>query len=40
MQWVAENPQYLDVPFYVGGDGYSGIIVPLITKLVVEGTFI
>lgn len=37
MQWVAENPQYLEVPFYVGGDGYSGIIVPLITKLVIEG---
>ncbi|CAO2813560.1 unnamed protein product [Amaranthus hypochondriacus] len=37
LKWVGENPQYLEVPFFVGGDGYSGITVPLITKLVVEG---
>ncbi|KAL2945256.1 Serine carboxypeptidase-like 18 [Bienertia sinuspersici] len=37
MQWVAENPQYLKVPFFVGGDGYSGIIVPLITQLIIKG---
>ncbi|KAH9623270.1 hypothetical protein KSS87_009544 [Heliosperma pusillum] len=37
MKWLEEHPQYLQVPFFVGGDAYSGIIVPLLTKLVVEG---
>lgn len=37
MQWFAEHPEYLKVPFYVGGDGYSGIIVPLVTELILVG---
>jgi len=37
MQWFAEHPEYLKVPFYVGGDGYSGIIVPLVTELILAG---
>ncbi|GAB2219362.1 hypothetical protein Droror1_Dr00006997 [Drosera rotundifolia] len=37
MKWLVENPQYLALQTFVGGDSYSGIIVPQITKLIVEG---
>lgn len=37
MQWFAEHPEYLKVPFYVAGDGYSGMIVPLVTELILAG---
>ncbi|XP_061354603.1 serine carboxypeptidase-like 18 [Gastrolobium bilobum] len=35
-KWLEENPQYLSNKLFIGGDSYSGIIVPLITKMVVE----
>ncbi|TKY71230.1 Serine carboxypeptidase 7 [Spatholobus suberectus] len=35
-KWLEENPQYLFNPLFIAGDSYSGIIVPLITKLIVE----
>ncbi|GAB2292110.1 hypothetical protein Dimus_026362 [Dionaea muscipula] len=37
LRWLVENPQYLALQTFVGGDSYSGIIVPLVTKLIVEG---
>ncbi|KAK9690515.1 hypothetical protein RND81_09G133700 [Saponaria officinalis] len=37
LKWLEEHPQYLQIPLYLGGDAYSGIIVPLLTKLVAEG---
>ncbi|KAL9238533.1 hypothetical protein vseg_012939 [Gypsophila vaccaria] len=37
LKWLEEHPQYLQVPLYLGGDAYSGIVVPLLTKLVAEG---
>lgn len=37
LQWLLEHPQYLLVQLFIGGDSYSGLIVPLITQKVVEG---
>ncbi|XP_044509714.1 serine carboxypeptidase-like 18 [Mangifera indica] len=36
-KWLTDNPKYLSLELFIGGDSYSGIIVPLITKLVLEG---
>ncbi|XP_044489158.1 serine carboxypeptidase-like 18 isoform X2 [Mangifera indica] len=36
-KWLIENPKYLAVELFISGDSYSGMIVPQITKLVVEG---
>lgn len=36
-KWFKENPQYLGVQFFVSGDSYSGITVPLITLKVIKG---
>ncbi|KAK0581624.1 hypothetical protein LWI29_016033 [Acer saccharum] len=35
-KWLLEHPQYLPLELFIGGDSYSGIIVPLITKKVVQ----
>ncbi|GMH13584.1 hypothetical protein Nepgr_015425 [Nepenthes gracilis] len=37
LKWLDENRQYLGLQIFVGGDSYSGIIVPLVTKHIVEG---
>lgn len=31
------HPQYLALQLFIGGDSYSGMIVPLVTKYVVDG---
>ena len=36
VKWLLQHPQYLPLQLYIGGDSYSGIIVPLITKKIVE----
>lgn len=36
-KWFNENPQYLGVQFFIGGDSYSGITVPLVTLKVAQG---
>jgi hypothetical protein len=36
-QWLDEHPQYLPVQLFIGGDSYSGITVPLVTKKVIDG---
>ncbi|CAL5329422.1 unnamed protein product [Camellia sinensis] len=36
-EWFDEHPQYLAVQLFVGGDSYSGITVPLVTKKIVDG---
>ncbi|KAI8027269.1 Serine carboxypeptidase-like 18 [Camellia lanceoleosa] len=36
-KWFDEHPQYLAVQLFVGGDSYSGITVPLVTKKIVDG---
>ena len=40
LQWLDEHPQYLPVQLFIGGDSYSGIIVPLVTKKVIDGKII
>ncbi|CAL5377520.1 unnamed protein product [Camellia sinensis] len=35
-KWFDEHPQYLAVQLFVGGDSYSGITVPLVTKKIVD----
>ncbi|CAL5379185.1 unnamed protein product [Camellia sinensis] len=35
--WFDEHPQYLAIQLFVGGDSYSGITVPLVTKKIVDG---
>ncbi|XP_021624958.1 serine carboxypeptidase-like 17 isoform X1 [Manihot esculenta] len=36
-KWLFEHPQYLKLQLFIGGDSYSGIPVPLITKKVIDG---
>ena len=40
MQWLDEHPQYLPVQLFIGGDSYSGITVPLVTKKVIDGNIV
>lgn len=34
-KFLDEHPQYLAVQLFVGGDSYSGMIVPLVTKMII-----
>ncbi|KAK4284464.1 hypothetical protein QN277_001293 [Acacia crassicarpa] len=36
-KWLEEHSQYLHLRLFIGGDSYSGIIVPLITLKIVQG---
>ncbi|GKA11608.1 serine carboxypeptidase-like protein 13 isoform X1 [Tanacetum coccineum] len=36
-QWLGNHPQFIPNEFYVGGDSYSGIPVPIITQLISDG---
>ncbi|XP_059653050.1 serine carboxypeptidase-like 18 isoform X1 [Cornus florida] len=36
-KWLIKNPKYLNVQLFVGGDSYSGITVPLVTKKITDG---
>jgi len=36
-KWLVEHPQFLSVQLFIGGDSYSGITVPLITKMIIDG---
>ncbi|KAH0695341.1 hypothetical protein KY285_022438 [Solanum tuberosum] len=33
-KWFVDHPEFLKNPFYVGGDSYSGIVVPIITQII------
>ncbi|KAJ0846981.1 putative peptidase S10, serine carboxypeptidase, alpha/Beta hydrolase [Helianthus annuus] len=37
MKWFESHPEFVSNPFYVGGDSYSGIPVPIITHLISDG---
>lgn len=37
MQWLVEHPQFLSVHLFIGGDSQAGMIVPLITKKIIDG---
>ncbi|KAK9075443.1 hypothetical protein SSX86_003766 [Deinandra increscens subsp. villosa] len=36
-KWFRSHPQFISNPFYVGGDSYSGLHVPIITQLISDG---
>ncbi|KAI9127618.1 hypothetical protein K1719_000611 [Acacia pycnantha] len=36
-KWLIEHPQYLHLRLFIAGDSYSGLIVPEITKKIIEG---
>ncbi|XP_060170809.1 serine carboxypeptidase-like 19 [Lycium barbarum] len=37
-KWLlVEHPEYLNYPFYVGGDSYSGVTVPIVTQVISDG---
>ncbi|XP_019168789.1 PREDICTED: serine carboxypeptidase-like 13 [Ipomoea nil] len=36
-KWFNDHPEYLTNPFYVGGDSFSGLTVPIITKMIADG---
>ena len=37
MQWLELHPQFLENQFYIGGDSYSGIPIPMIVQDIVKG---
>ncbi|MED6133555.1 hypothetical protein PIB30_029247 [Stylosanthes scabra] len=37
-KWLIEHPEFLTNEFYVGGDSYSGIPIPVITHEISQGT--
>ncbi|KAA8528449.1 hypothetical protein F0562_035804 [Nyssa sinensis] len=36
-KWVVDHPEFISNPFYLGGDSYSGLTVPLIVQMVSNG---
>ncbi|KAM3199954.1 serine carboxypeptidase-like 13 [Capsicum annuum] len=36
-KWFVNNPEFIPNPFYVSGDSYSGITVPVIVQLISDG---
>ncbi|CAK9317070.1 unnamed protein product [Citrullus colocynthis] len=35
-KWLTHHPEFISNPFYVGGDSYSGIIIPVIAQEILE----
>lgn len=40
MQWLEAHPTYFENPLYIGGESYSGIIVPMIVQQLLDGIYI
>ncbi|XP_076960474.1 serine carboxypeptidase-like 13 [Bidens hawaiensis] len=36
-KWFESHPEFVSNPFYIGGDSYSGVPVPIITSLISDG---
>lgn len=36
-QWLLDHPEFLKNNLYVGGDSYSGIVLPMITEKIYYG---
>ncbi|KAK3030245.1 hypothetical protein RJ639_038368 [Escallonia herrerae] len=36
-KWLNAHPEYISNPFYIGGDSYSGITVPIIAQVISNG---
>ncbi|KAG1341812.1 putative Serine carboxypeptidase-like 18 [Cocos nucifera] len=37
MQWLIDHPKFLSNPLYIGGDSYSGIVVPVVAQEIANG---
>ncbi|KAM0025272.1 putative sinapoylglucose--sinapoylglucose O-sinapoyltransferase [Helianthus debilis subsp. tardiflorus] len=37
-KWLVDHPGFLSNPLYLGGDSYSGILVPMIAQEIYDGT--
>lgn len=35
-KWFVDHPEFLRNPLYVGGDSYSGLVVPIISQIIVS----
>lgn len=36
-QWFVSHPEFLSNPFYVAGDSYAGMFIPVITQIISNG---
>ncbi|CAK9154126.1 unnamed protein product, partial [Ilex paraguariensis] len=36
-KWLIDHPEFFSNPFYVGGESYTGITIPIITQLISNG---
>ncbi|XP_022159443.1 serine carboxypeptidase-like 13 [Momordica charantia] len=36
-KWLADHPEFMSNSFYVGGDSYAGMIVPVVAQKILEG---
>lgn len=39
MQWFGLYPEFLNNPFFISGESYAGVYVPMLASEVVKGTF-
>uniref|UniRef100_A0A7N0TWD2 Uncharacterized protein n=1 Tax=Kalanchoe fedtschenkoi TaxID=63787 RepID=A0A7N0TWD2_KALFE len=37
-KWLLEHPKYLPLEFFISGDSYAGMLIPVVTKKVLEST--
>lgn len=37
VKWFNDHPNYLENPFYIGGDSYAGKLVPFLAQMISEG---
>ncbi|KAK8606914.1 hypothetical protein V6N13_052667 [Hibiscus sabdariffa] len=40
MKWLESHPMFITNPLYVAGDSYSGLIVPIITQAISDGSYV
>ncbi|GKC15237.1 serine carboxypeptidase-like protein 13, partial [Tanacetum coccineum] len=36
-KWLVDHPKFINSPLYVGGDSYSGIVLPMIVQEIYNG---